>query len=334
MAKLTIFIANSKSGAFYEISKGWANAFRRGGHTTVHWEGDPPTWNKHNPDIYIGCSGWRQQIPRPSKAQIAIHANPYCDEKIQTGGPIINENPNAITWVVAQKPKFVFGYGHQDDMYQWWYKWKRDHGINLVGMPNAADVTIYRPASPTPNLACDVGWVGGYWDYKAINMDKYIVPVARKFKTIWLGWSGPKDLWRGRAEQDQVVGLFNSAKICPCVVEPHTTKYGIDIPERLFKVAACGALTISDPVHGIDRYFSPDILPTASDPDTYMQLCERYIKMDETQRKAQANKLKSEVLRNHTYFNRVQTLLKSFGYYSEADKYDGLITLLDNVNKS
>jgi hypothetical protein len=291
--------------------------------------GDHNTWSTHNPDIYIGCSGWRQKLPNGHKANVAIHVNPYCDGILQVpGGPQINERPGAIEWAISQKPKFVFGYGLQDDMYQWWYKWKRDHGIDVIGMPNAADVTLYKPGSPNPALACDVGWVGGYWGYKAINLDKYIVPVARKFKTIWFGWSGPKDLWKGQAKQEQICSLFHSAKICPCVVEPHTTKYGIDIPERIFKVAASGALAISDPVHGIERFFSKDTLPLASDPDHYMQLCEMYIKKDAAARKQQAGLLRKAVLRDHTYYNRVRTFLYSFGYYEQTDECDRVIANL------
>jgi hypothetical protein len=54
--------------------------------------------------------------------------------------------------------------------------------------------------------------------------------------------------------------------------------------------------------------------------------------MDPNARKIQANKLKKVVLRSHTYYNRVQTLLKAFGYYDEADEYDSLIASLDNIN--
>jgi hypothetical protein len=326
MSKLTIFITNSKSGAFFEIATGWKNAFAANGHKAILWDGNISTWQAHKPDIYIGCSGWRQKLPPSHKAQVAIHVNPFCDSIIQApGGPVINEKQDAIKWTISQRPKFVFGYGLQDDMGQWWYRWKKDHNIEMVGMPNAADATKYRPGPPDQNLICDVGWVGGYWPYKAINLDKYIVPVARKYKTIWYGWSGPKDLWRGSATQDQISALFRSAKICPCVAEPHTTIYGIDIPERLFKVAASGALAISDPIHGLDRFFSKDILPTASDPAHYMQLCDMYINMDPNQRKTQAMMLTKEVLKHHTYYNRVQTLLQSFGYYNEADEYDLLI---------
>jgi len=327
MSKLTVFVTNSKSGAFFEIAKGWCNALRIMGHKPLLWDGDQNTWDRNPPDIYIGCSGWRQQLPRGHKAKVAIHVNPYCDEVMQVpGGPVINESADAIKWTLAQNPIFVFGYGLQDDMVQWWYRWKRDHDIDIVGMPNAADTTLYAPGPTVPNLVCDVGWVGGYWGYKAINMDKYLLPVARKYKTIWLGWSGPKDLWKGKASQGQVQSLFNSAKICPCVVEPHTTKYGIDIPERIFKVAASGALAVSDPVHGIDRFFSSDALPLATDPDNYMDLCDTYIKMSPEERQAQAIKLRSEVIRKHTYLSRIQTMFEAFGYYNEADKCNLVIS--------
>jgi hypothetical protein len=326
MAKLTIFITNSKSGAFFEIAKGWKNAFAAGGHKVIMWDGSHQTWNAAEPDIFIGCSGWRQTPPKTHQTRIAIHTNPYCDTTIQIpSGPLINEQKVAIDWTVAQKPKFVFGYGLQDDMYQWWYGWKKNHDIDVVGMPNAADATIYKPGKPRQSLVCDVGWVGGYWGYKAINMDKYIVPVARKYKSIWLGWSGPKDLWKGKTTQEEICALFHSAKICPCVVEPHTTKFGIDIPERIFKVAASGAMTISDPVVGIDRYFNKDVLPTATNPDHYMELCHMYINMNDAQRKTQAKLMRKEVMENHTYYNRVRQFLKSFGYYNEADEYDAII---------
>jgi hypothetical protein len=325
MANLTIFITNSKSGAFYEISSGWLNAFIIGGHRAIHWDGNLDQWERHKPDIYIGCSGWRQKLPPNHKAKVAIHVNPYCDTIIQVpGGPVINEQRDAINWTLKQNPRFIFGYGTQDDVETLWCKWK-DHGVEIVGMPNAADLTKYQPTAPDPKLACDVGWVGGYWGYKAINMDKYLLPVVRRFQSNWLGWSGPKGLWKGRATQRQVLALFNSAKICPCVVEPHTTHYGIDMPERIFKIIACGALPISDPVKGIERFFPPDILPTASSPQHYMELCEIYINMDANKRKEVASRLRKRLLENHTYLHRVKVFLEKLGYQEEAAQYDSLI---------
>lgn len=326
---LNVLITNSKSGAFYEIAVGWKNALSAGGHKAELWNGDERTWHNYRPDLFIGDSSWKQNFFRLRKkynTKISIHVNPYCSEKIQArGGPLINEPKENIQWTVIQSPDMVFGYGLQEDMDKYWSFWRDKHGIALVGMPNAADSLKYKSADPDPAHKCDIGWVGGYWPYKAQNIDKYLIPVVRKFRAIWYGWSGPKDIWKGKATQQQITKLFNSAKICPSVVEPHTTIYGIDIPERMFKIAACGALVILDPTHGIGRYFSLESVVLASNPKEYHQLCEKYIKMDEIERTKQARKMQREVLQKHTYLNRIQTLLNSLGFNKEAQAYDALI---------
>jgi hypothetical protein len=324
--KLTIFIVNSKSGAFYEIATGWKNAFIAAGHTAIMWGGNKDAWDRYKPDIYIGCSGWRQEIPRSTKTKIAIHTNPFCNSMIQVpGGPLINENGDAISWTLSQQPDLVFGYGLQEDINKWWHKW-RERGLKAVGMPSAADITIYRRV-PSTNMKFDIGWVGGHWGYKAINLDKYLVPVVRKhkLKSVWFGWSGPPGLWKGKASPSQVLNVFNSAKVCPTVVEPHTTKFGIDMPERIFKLAACGAAVVSDPVHGINRYFSSDALAMAKTPEEYMVLCEKFIAMGEAERRQHAKKLQGEVLRKHTYFHRIKTFFEALGFGSEANEVNGII---------
>lgn len=329
MKKLTVFISNSKSGAFFQIANGWKNALAAAGHNAVMWDGDIATWATHKPDIFIGCSGWRHNVPRPrGNTRVAIHVNPYCSQQLQVpGGPLINENASARDWVISQKPDVVFGYGLQDDMERWWSGWAL-HGFRLLGMPNAADVTIYKPGPVDPALVCDIGWVGGYWPYKAINLDQYLLPVAKKYKTMWYGWSGPANLWRGQAEAGQVVRLFNSARVCPAVVEPHTTLYGIDIPERIFKIAACGALTVSDPFWGFERYFNPKSIPMAKNPQDYADIVASHLSATDEARRTRALELRQEVLAKHTYHHRVQSLLAALGFTVEAAEYNALIKVL------
>jgi len=323
---LNVLITNSKSGAFFFIANGWVNAFKKAGHNALLWNGDMATWNKVNPDIYIGCSGWRQRFPRNAKLKVAIHTNPYCQQKIQVpNGPIINESQDAINWTIAQKPNVVFGYGLQYHMDRYWSGWKRY--AHVVGMPNAADVTKYYPVHANDDI--DVGWVGGYWGYKAINLDRYLIPVAKKFKSKWYGWSGPQGLWSGKVDDEEVVRkLFCSAKVCPVVVEPHTTTYGIDMPERIFKVAACGGLVIADPVNEMERYFTPGSVLVAKDPSEYMRLCEEWIKKPKQDRDEMAKKLTKEVLTKHTYYHRIQTILNALGFSSQATEIDKLIAKL------
>lgn len=325
---LNILITNSKSGAFYYIATSWINALKAAGHNAMLWNGDQSTWNKVDPDIYIGCSGWRQNFRKGPK--VAIHVNPYCDEIIRNSGPVINESQDAINWTMAQKPDLVFGYGLEKHIKKYWNKWT-NHGLKVIGMPNAADTVRYYPVPKDNKYAVDIGWVGGYWKYKAVNLDKYIVPVARRFKSRWYGWSGPQGLWNGKVNDEEIVRkLFSSARICPTVVEPHTTTYGIDMPERIFKVAACGGLVISDPVDDMDDYFAPGTVITTKNGPDYMTKCAEWISKSDNERAEQAKKLTREVLTKHTYFHRVQHLLRNLGFNDEASDMQKHIDLLES----
>lgn len=333
MKKLKVLITNSKSGAFHYIASGWVRAFNGCGHDAKLWDGDRATWHKVKPDIFIGCSGWKQSIPPKhirGDTKIAIHVNPWCSETIKAGGPVINEQRAAISWTLAQKPDLVFGYGLQEDINKYWSKWK-DQGIKAIGMPNAADALLYRRVAKDPAHSVDIGWVGGYWNYKAINLNKYLLPVARKFDTIWYGHSGPKErFYRGKVHgEDLVLKLFSSAKICPAVVEPHTTEYGIDIPERIFKLSAIGAMIISDPVRGLDRYFPNDVgLVVAKNRIEFIELCHKWIKASADDRRKKSDIIKKHVLKHHTYFNRIKRFMSAFGYEDESAAVDRVIDRL------
>lgn len=328
---MNVLIANTRSGAFFEIATGWKNAFKAGGHKAALWDGNERTWKKFRPDTYIACSSWESKrsftaLRKLNNTKLIVHVDPHSKEKIQVpGGPPIAARPEHIKWTVRQEPDFVFGYGLQEDMERYWAYWNQKCRLKIVGMPNAADSTVYKPMPADPSLVCEIGWVGGYWKYKALNMDKYLMPVVRTLNTTWFGWSGPKGIWKGKATQDQVVKLFNSAKVCPCIVEPHTTRYGIDVPERMFKVSACGALAVLDPFAGVERYFSRDSIVMAKTPQEYFNLCKKYVGMAEEDRKKQAKKMQREVLLKHTYLNRVKNILSQLGYSEEAGKYDNLI---------
>ncbi|MDC1143183.1 glycosyltransferase, partial [Planctomycetota bacterium] len=158
----------------------------------------------------------------------------------------------------------------------------------------------------------------------------YLLPAFEKYGGVWYGYSGPEgDYYRGRLEsEDKVIKLFSSAKVCPAVVEPHTTTLGFDIPERIFKLGAMGALVVSDPIAGLERYF-PDGVQMAKDEAEYLELCGYWIDAPEDKRREEARRLQTQVFQFHTYFSRIQTLFAALGYDSEANDaqttIDGLV---------
>jgi len=311
---MKILLTHRPGGAYGHISEGWLNALNAAGHEARRWDGQRASWEAFDPDLYIGCSGHRQPIPGDrGKAKVAIHVNPCCGIIIDG----INENAGAIRWTLDQKPTVVFGYGHESDRPYWEY-WTSKHGIPWVPMPTGGDSTIYTDPGLPRDL--DVAYVGGYWQYKARNLDKYLLPLLKTpgLKLGVYGW-GDWPVAAGNIEDKDVPVVFARAKVGPCVTEPHTTTWGIDVPERLWKVALCGALVIHDPVKGLDRLMSSAVV--ASDPGHYVELCKHYVsEANESERHALAQRQRHEVLKSHTYFQR---MAKLFTAISEATDCSG-----------
>ena len=324
--KLNILCCNPDGGAFLYITKGWENAFKALGHNFLRWNGKKETAEAFRPHLYLGCSGWPQKFPQDIRSKfgtkVAIHVNPWGTTVLKPlkGEPNINEKPQTIEWVKKQNPDFLYCYGLESDISHMWDKWEKQVAT-VIPMPNAGDATIYKPTSPTPQFACDVGFIGGRWPYKAMNIDKYLLPVLKKKKSKVYGWGGWRGMpfYKGQAHDNMVNRLFSSAKVCPSVVEPHTTRYGIDVPERMFKVPLGGGFTICDPCKGLGRYVPQDIFPMAKNPQDYARLIDYYLSHDN-----ERNQLKQEqrkiILQNHTYFNRIQGFLRFSGFEEEAEK--------------
>lgn len=323
---MRVLCCNPDGGAFKYITEGWARALRACGHEFRNWDGKDASLREYQPNIYIGCSGWRQEYPVWARNQfgtrIAIHVNPHGSRQIGSHqGPVIDEQRGAIDWVKKQSPEVVFGYGDQIQMDQYWDKWK-SYGFRVCPMMNAGDSLYFYP-DPTndPRFKGNVGFIGGHWPYKSINIDKFLRPVARALDCRIYGWSKyPGDYKaRGPIQSPNDRKLFSSVKVAPCISEPHTTATGIDIPERIFKVSLCGAVAISDPVKDMQRHFSADALVMPKDPAHYLEACKYYLQ-DEPRRRAKARKQMEEVLSKHTYLHRISGLFEALGYKENASE--------------
>lgn len=305
---MKILLCHRPGGAFAYITDGWKNALEDAGHQVQRWDGNVANWHAFDPDLYVGCSGHRQPIPKERRAKIAIHVNPYGSINI----PGIMEPDNAIRWTLEQRPDAVFGYGHETDQPLWAY-WQMRHRVAWVPMATAADVTVYHDEGHQRHI--DIVYVGGRWGYKAKTIDAYLFPVLSvslsKDVRGWGDW--PSELNVNGIEDNQVNALFNRAKVAPCISEIHTHTHGIDLPERVFKTAAAGCLPIHDNVLNLHRYL-PSV-PTAGDPDKFKKLIMYYASND-SERTELCKRIKMEVMSAHTYHHRMATLLNAVGLSS------------------
>lgn len=309
---MKILICHRPGGAFGFITDGWINALRDRGHIVQRYDNNLNSWNAFKPDLYIGASGHKQNIPTKRTARVALHVNPYGPINI----PGINESQESIKWVIDQKPDAVFGYGSEEDRLLWSY-WKDRHNIKWVPMPTAGDKTIFKNLNK--ERVYDIVYLGGRWPYKALTIDEYLLPVIRSSKSFKLhGWGDwPSNICSGILADDEANGFLNSGKIGPCLSEKHTQEYGIDIPERAFKLALCGTLFIHDSVIQMRNMIKSAII--ASSPSHFHDLCEYYSKEEHKQEREEiATQQHIEVMENHTYHHRISLLLKTIGYDTES----------------
>lgn len=299
---MRILLCHRPGGAFGYITDGWVNAIQHAGHEVARWNGDQKSWHDFDPDLYMGCSGHKQPIPRQRRAKVAIHVNPY------NSIPGIDESPENIKWTVDMKPDAVYGYGDEADRH-YWEGWTTTHGIQWVPMPTGGDDMSYSVVNTKKDY--DVVYLGGRWAYKAKTIDKYLLPVLDKTNFKLHGWGDwPEGYCSGQLPNSEVSSFLGSGKIGPCVSEEHTHKYGMDIPERMYKVALCGSLIIHDNVPAVNRYIESAVV--AVSPQDYLDLVMYYIENDD-ERTELIEKQRNEVLDKHTYHHRIDLLLDSLG---------------------
>lgn len=314
---MKILLPCRPGGAFGFITDGWFNALRDRGHTVRRWDGEENSWRAFSPDLYLGASGHRQPIPpKRGTCKVAIHVNPYGPVKIDG----INESEDAIRWTLNQRPDAVFGYGFNDDRILWSY-WSERHGIPWIPMPTAADKTMFFDLNKEREF--DVVYLGGRWAYKGITIDAYLIPVLKdpRLKCKLHGWGDwPSSLCSGGLVEEKANEFLNSGLVGPCMSERHTHQYGIDIPERAWKVALCGTMVIHDPVPTMRREFINAVI--AQDAKNYHDLCVHYSRNHEERQEIVA-KQKAEVLAKHTYHKRLALLLRELGFTDDAEHMDG-----------
>lgn len=305
---MLIRACNPDGGAYKYILSGLGNALRAAGHTFVHSSNQVQS----DFDIYLGCSGWRQIIPKRRSGLVGIHINPYGPQKVGSvdSGPIIDESQEAIKWVLAQKPDFLYCYCTDKFIDDYYGFWQTKHKIPVIPLPSAADIIIYKPTAPDAQYECDIGWVGGRWPYKAKMLDRYLKPLFKKYNCQIYGWGNS---WGNNLSIDDrdVSKLFSTAKICPSISESHTCVHPVDVPERVFKVPASGGFTIHTPSPAIPDLFGDD-LPTANNQQDWLDKIAYYMNNDK-ERLESARRQRMITLQKHTYFDRCIAIAQRMG---------------------
>ncbi|MEM4204985.1 MAG: glycosyltransferase [Candidatus Methanomethylicaceae archaeon] len=155
------------------------------------------------------------------------------------------------------------------EFYEQWIK----KGLRLFSLPLAWDETVYpeNPAYDPEYSHVSLAFVGGYWKYKARQLDRYLAPYANDLTvfgySIW-----PYGKYGGLLPVSKEASLYRQAKVSPVINEPHVETMGIDLNERVFKVLGSGGFAVTDVVPGYREWFSEGELPVPQNEDEFHEI--------------------------------------------------------------
>lgn len=203
--------------------------------------------------------------------------------------------------------------------------WKK-LGIKLQSSLLGADVFAYCNPVVKREFECDFGCVSGFWQYKNIELQKYIFPLLNpkhNYKSRFFG-SGdwPCESYCGPISQEEEKNFLHSCKIVLNVHEPQKV-YFAETNERGHKSLAAKTLVISDYAEDEATELYPDgeIIFTKS-PEEFKEKIDYYLANPDERLKV-IEKGYNKVINNYTYFHTINSILSGFSLENKVlDSYE------------
>lgn len=181
----------------------------------------------------------------------------------------------------------------------------------------------------------DIAFVGSYLPEKRKFINEHIIPLRKKYTVSTYGsdWTFESRMLGYVQKVGQYFNIeplkkvrkiplslsderkvYSSATISLNIHEDHQRKYGHDFNERTFKVLACGGFEICDNVKVLRKYFSEKELVIAENTDDWFDKIDYYMK-NPNKRKPIIKAGMEKVLKSHTYYNRVDQIIKMYNNF-------------------
>jgi len=221
--------------------------------------------------------------------------------------PPWGEHPN---WVSNPPEKYVETLEGMDNVHLWTFgnsegrnfypRWEKE--VHYI--PLAFDHIGYQP-EVSPGHEFDICFVGGWADNGFNEKEKIILDHYNEFKKlgIKLGFSIDQNI----SHQDEANVLFNS-KIAVNLHDQYQRVVGTDSNERTFKSLGLTGFLICDKVKEVENLFPR--VPTSDTPKKFAKLIKHYLNISDNAMDEFKKENRRDILDNHTYVNRVNSLLK------------------------
>lgn len=210
-------------------------------------------------------------------------------------------------------------------------------GKQLKMFPLAASRQYHFPTKPVAKYKCDILYIGANLPKKRELFKRRLLPLRKKYdvRIYGTGWDAfDKYIFRPVSKIERKIfgthtvadirlsrqvpyeeenQAYSSAKICLNFHEQMSDGSFL-LNGRTFKIPACGGFEICDHVPLVREYFTEEELVIADDDDDFFKKIDYYLAHDE-QRKRIQKKGTSRTLKEHTYHNRVKSVL---GWYNSV----------------
>jgi len=191
---MKILISNDGPTAHYYIRVGIAQALTYAGHKVLIWDINKKSafsaFEDFEPDMFITQTYnvdraiYKNIVKRPHM-YVIMKGSDYSNYSVSVknkGYPILTATEKEIETITSLKnecgrPNLIFCHYEQDSLEVTHYEWKK-LGFNLTSLENASNLFSYTKGIYKEKYASDCVFVGGYWPYKAITLDPYILPIC------------------------------------------------------------------------------------------------------------------------------------------------------------
>lgn len=323
-------LCNTGHGANGFMKHAWEQVFKYCGHEFYYWNPDKDDAEKAfsiEPDLFIGTTYDlnKRQISeiRKRKMKVALIGSdwgPLTESMDLSKYQIVFANDKEIRLVEELKPDLIFIHYDQSVLNDTHLYWNTKLGIPITAITQCADLFDYYNGNIIEELKSDIAFIGGYWGYKAQNLNKYMIPICKKMGKYKINIFGnqpwPVTQYQGPIDTRLVPHVIKSALICPNIGEPHF-HLGAELMERPFKVLSSGGFCISEPNKSMKKIFG-DSIPYFDNEFEFLDMVDHFVKNPDDRIKYMKNGYEL-VTSNHTGFHRVNKLLTVLGFEKEAE---------------
>lgn len=179
-----------------------------------------------------------------------------------------------------------------------------DAGFKYLCLANACNPFSHFPVDGSREN--DYFMVTSYGSERVDVVYRYLKPIFSGYYGLWAGPSW--GFGEGVIERDQLRHYYAHTRIALNPLQEYLVRFPMEITERAFSAAACGAFQITNWTQVTERFFLPDELCWVHSEKEFESAFEYYVNRPD-ERNAITLRGLERVYKDHTYFHRVDNLV-------------------------